>query len=228
MKHWICLVVVGMALILLSACAGAGAVVALNLRAIPSAASLLDPDAEQIAVLVEPFEDLRSQQSRLGLRTHLGGGFTYFSVEGRDTAGTFTRVVGEYLEQMGWLVWVKKPGEPAPPVSPDVRVTGQLKELSVHAKSGLGSTVITCKLKAVVRGVNAADQSTVSVSLEAIRTRTVLWFETDDVQELVNQTLRDSLRKLMADLKVVDRTLRLKSDHAEHCCPPRAGKGKHA
>ncbi len=228
MKHWICLVVMGMALILLSACAGAGAVVALNLRAIPSAASLLDPDAEQIAVLVEPFEDLRSQQSRLGLRTHLGGGFTYFSVEGRDTAGTFTRVVGEYLEQMGWLVWVKKPGEPAPPVSPDVRVTGQLNELSVHAKSGLGSTVITCKLKAVVRGVNAVDQSTVSVSLEAIRTRTVLWFETDDVQELVNQTLRDSLRKLMADLKVVDRTLRLKSDHAEHCCPPRAGKGKHA
>ncbi len=228
MKHWICLVVMGMALILLSACAGAGAVVALNLRAIPSAASLLDPDAEQIAVLVEPFEDLRSQQSRLGLRTHLGGGFTYFSVEGRDTAGTFTRVVGEYLEQMGWLVWVKKPGEPAPPVSPDVRVTGQLNELSVHAKSGLGSTVITCKLKAVVRGVNAADQSTVSVSLEAIRTRTVLWFETDDVQELVNQTLRDSLRKLMADLKVVDRTLRLKSDHAEHCCPPRAGKGRHA
>lgn len=228
MKHWICLVVTGMALILLSACAGAGAVVALNLRAIPSAASLLDPDAEQIAVLVEPFEDLRSQQSRLGLRTHLGGGFTYFSVEGRDTAGTFTRVVGEYLEQMGWVVWVKKPGEPAPPVSPDVRVTGQLNELSVHAKSGLGSTVITCKLKAVVRGVNAADQSTVSVSLEGIRTRTVLWFETDDVQELVNQTLRDSLRKLMADLKVVDRTLRLKSDHAEHCCPPRAGKGKHA
>lgn len=228
MKHWICLVVMGMALILLSACAGAGAVVALNLRAIPSAASLLDPDAEQIAVLVEPFEDLRSQQSRLGLRTHLGGGFTYFSVEGRDTAGTFTRVVGEYLEQMGWVVWVKKPGEPAPPVSPDVRVTGQLNELSVHAKSGLGSTVITCKLKAVVRGVNAADQSTVSVSLEAIRTRTVLWFETDDVQELVNQTLRDSLRKLMADLKVVDRTLRLKSDHAEHCCPPRAGKGRHA
>lgn len=228
MKHWICLVVMGMALILLSACAGAGAVVALNLRAIPSAASLLDPDAEQIAVLVEPFEDLRSQQSRLGLRTHLGGGFTYFSVEGRDTAGTFTRVVGEYLEQMGWVVWVKKPGEPAPPVSPDVRVTGQLNELSVHAKSGLGSTVITCKLKAVVLGVNAADQSTVSVSLEAIRTRTVLWFETDDVQELVNQTLRDSLRKLMADLKVVDRTLRLKSDHAEHCCPPRAGKGKHA
>lgn len=228
MKHWICLVVMGMALILLSACAGAGAVVALNLRAIPSAASLLDPDAEQIAVLVEPFEDLRPQPSRLGLRTHLGGGFTYFSVEGRDTAGTFTRVVGEYLEQMGWVVWVKEPGEPAPPVSPDVRVTGQLNELSVHAKSRLGSTVITCKLKAVVRGVNAADQSTVSVSLEAIRTRTVLWFETDDVQELVNQTLRDSLRKLMADLKVVDRTLRLKSDHAEHCCPPRAGKGKHA
>ena len=228
MKHWICLVVMGMALILLSACAGAGAVVALNLRAIPSAASLLDPDAEQIAVLVEPFEDLRSQQSRLGLRTHLGGGFTYFSVEGRDTAGTFTRVVGEYLEQMGWLVWVKKPGEPAPPVSPDVRVTGQLNELSVHAKSGLGSTVITCKLKAVVRGVNAADQSTVSVSLEAIRTRTVLWFETDDVQELVNQTLRDSLRKLMADLKVVDRTLRLKRDQAEHCCSARVGKGRHA
>ncbi len=228
MKHWICLVVMGMALILLSACAGAGAVVALNLRAIPSAASLLDPDAEQIAVLVEPFEDLRSQQSRLGLRTHLGGGFTYFSVEGRDTAGTFTRVVGEYLEQMGWVVWVKKPGEPAPQVSPDVRVTGQLNELSVHAKSRLGSTVITCKLKAVVRGVPAADQSTVSVSLEAIRTRTVLWFETDDVQELVNQTLRDSLRKLMADLKVVDRTLRLKSDQAEHCCPPRAGKGRHA
>ncbi len=228
MKHWICLVVMGMALILLSACAGAGAVVALDLWAIPSAASLLDPDAGQIAVLVEAFEDLRPQQSRLGLRTHLGGGFTYFSVEGQDTAGTFTRVVGKYLEQMGWLVWVKKPGEPAPQVSPDVRITGQLKELSVRAKSRLGSTVITCKLKAVVLGVNAADQSTVSVSLEGIRTRTVLWFETDDVQELVNQTLRDSLRKLMADLKVVDRTLRLKRDQAEHCCSARVGKGRHA
>ena len=30
MKHWICLVVMGMALILLSACAGAGAVVAFH------------------------------------------------------------------------------------------------------------------------------------------------------------------------------------------------------
>ena len=53
-----------------------------------------------------------------------------------------------------------------------------------------------------------ASASTTSMNLEGTSTDSVFWFEPKDVQELVNETLKESLEKLTADTKVEKRALR--------------------
>jgi uncharacterized lipoprotein YajG len=71
------------------------------------------------------------------------------------------------------------------------------------------STELTAKSKLAVLARNAADGSTTSMNLEGTSTESVFWFEPKDLQNLVNQTLKESLDKLTADTKVEKRALRL-------------------
>lgn len=197
----------------LTGCTGTGEVVYLDLQAIPPAAPSAKQrgdQGEEIKVAVEAFEDLRPVKSRLGVRTHLWGGVTYFNVVGGKAGDVVAQVVADHLKQKGWRVWVRKHGSTAPEGDPDVILTGQIQEFSANAKSRFFSTKLTAKSKLEVRARNAVDGSTTSMNLEGISTDSVFWFEPKDVQELVNQTLEESLDRLTADTKVEKRALRLR------------------
>jgi cellobiose-specific phosphotransferase system component IIB len=185
----------------------------MDLRGVPPAAASVELMGEKGMFLVVPFEDLRPQKNRLGMRTHFWGGVTYFDVSGGKPGDLLAHVVAEYLKQKGWRAKVEQIGQTGVSESggkPDVRLTGQVQEFSTNAKSRFGSTEITVKLKVMLQGVNASDGSTAKLTLEGTRTSTVIWFEPEDVQALVTATLKEGLEKLFGDVKVEAKSLRLK------------------
>lgn len=192
-------------LALLAGCAGKGDTVHLDLKPAPQGNVAEAQKASGERVLVKAFEDLRPDKTRLGTRTHLWGGVTHFDVPGGNAGASVARVVGEYLAQKGRQVKIQvvQAARPAGDEwAPDVTVTGQVEELSANAKSRVGNTLITVKLRVIVYGVNSADGSKVRLSLEGEKARPVFWFDPEDVEALVNELLVESLNKLLSNVEV--------------------------
>lgn len=193
---------------LLAGCAGSGESVPLNIKALPSVRSL-NQNYQDLKVVVEPFEG-GPDANRLGVRTHLGGGETVFTVQGGRLGETVAQVVADNLKAMGFQVWVRKSSATEVPAKPDITITGQVKELSVNARSRFFSTKMTGKVEVVIQALNASDRSTVRLNLEGAREDALFWFEPTEVQELVNHMLKENLDRLLADIRVKDRALQTK------------------
>lgn len=192
-------------ILIFAGCAGKGEVIPLKIQALPSVRSI-NQNFQDIKVVVEPFEEA-SEAGHLGVRTHLGGGETIFTVPGSKLGDVVAQVVADNLKSMGFQVWVKRPAAQELPSKPDITITGQVQQLSVHARSRFFSTKLTAKVKAVIRAANASDRSTVRLNLEGMRESAVFWFEPDDAQDLVNRMLNENLEKLLADVRVQNRAL---------------------
>lgn len=191
--------------VLLAGCAGTGEKIPLDIKALPSVRSL-NQNYQNLKVVIEPFQE-GADGARLGVRTHLGGGETVFTVQGGKLGEAVAQVVADNLKAMGFQVWVRKPGAAEVPANPDITITGEVKELSVDARSRFFSTKMKGKVEVVIHGANASDRSTVRLNLEGAREDTVFWFEPEEVQELVNRMLKENLDRLLADVRVKDRAL---------------------
>jgi len=212
-RVWLVLVGLGLSLSALSGCAAKGETVQLDLRTSVRGDGAPLEGGERVQI--EAFEDLRAEQGPLGVRTHIWGGVTRFDVPGGKPGAVLARLLGETLLQKGRQVKVVVAGsgkaEAPADGAPDVTITGQIQEFSTHAKSRFGSTVITAKLQVLVLARNSANGSTVRLMLEDARSRTVFWFEPEDVQDLVNAMLADGLEKLLSNVRVDGRSWALKS-----------------
>lgn len=193
------------AVTLLAGCAGTGEKVPLAIKALPSVRSL-NQNYQDLKIVVEPFKE-GPDGARLGVRTHLGGGETVFTVQGGKLGEAVAQVVADNLKAMGFQVWVKKSAATEVPADPDITMTGEVKELSVDARSRFFSTKMKGKVEVVIHGSNASDRSSVRLNLEGAREDTVFWFEPEEVQELVNRMLKENLDRLLADVRVKDRAL---------------------
>lgn len=193
---------------LLAGCAGTGQSVPLSITALPSIRSV-NQNYQDLKVVVERFEE-GPNGNRLGVRTHLGGGETVFTVQGGRLGEAVAQVVADNLKAMGFQVWVRKSGATEVPANPDITITGQVKELAVDARSRFFSTKMKGKVEVVIQASNASDRSTVRLNLEGAREDAVFWFEPKEVQELVNRMLKENLDRLLADIRVKDRALQTK------------------
>ena len=119
-------------ILLLAGCAGTGEVIPLKIQALPSVRSI-NQNFQDIKVVVEPFEE-GSEASRLGVRTHLGGGETVFTVQGGKPGDAVAQVVADNLKSMGFQIWMKRPAAQELPDKPDITITGQVQQLSVQAR----------------------------------------------------------------------------------------------
>lgn len=192
-------------MLLLAGCAGTGQSVPLNITALPSTRSL-NQSYQDLKVVVERFEE-GADANRLGVRTHLGGGETVFTVQGGKLGDVVAQVVADNLKAMGFQVWVGKSGVTEVPANPDITIKGQVKQLSVNARSRFFSTKMAGKVEVVIQVLNASDRSTLRLNLEGAREDAVFWFEPTEVQELVNHMLKENLDRLLADIRVKDRAL---------------------
>ncbi len=192
----------------LNACAGTGEMVNLDVNVRPMQQEVA-PD-ETVKIVVEAFQDQRPDQTRLGLRTHLGGGVTYFNVPGGKSGEAVAEALADYLRHKGWQVGVKKPGLTAAEGRTDILLSGTIRELWATAKSRFGSTRMDVKSSIVVKAQNQVDGSQTSITLDGAATDTVWFFSPEKLQDLVNSVLKDSYHKLMMDARVENRAWRLR------------------
>ncbi|MGH7232480.1 MAG: YajG family lipoprotein [Nitrospiraceae bacterium] len=202
---------IGLALPIMNGCAGKGEIVTLDVGAIPSKPSGA-PLKDEMKALVITFEDQRPEKKAIGSRTHLGGGRTYFTVANNKPGDVIAQVLADYLKQKGWRTWVGPSGGAVvanPAGGLDVILNGQVLELSANAKSKFGSTDMTVKTKVAIQAQNTKDGSTARMTLNGSRSQSVFWFEPEDLQEAINQMLKESVERLLADAKVENKLLQV-------------------
>jgi hypothetical protein len=198
-------------LLMVAGCGGTGKTFYLDLHEKQAPAQFAEP--EPVRIVIESFEDRRLELSRLGLRTHLWGGVTYFNVAGERLGDMMAQVLADRLKTRGWkdrpwTVRVVSSGAVTSVNDADIVIRGQLLDFSVNAKSRIFSTVITTNSKLVITAKNLSDQSSTTRSIEGAQRDTVVWFHEEDAQELLAATLKDDLDRYIADTMIEHKTLR--------------------
>ena len=198
----------GLCVVMATGCAGKGDVRYLDLSTKPPSAQMAV--AEPVKVVIEPFEDRRAEKGRVGMRTHLWGGVTYFNIAGEKPGEFVSQALADRLKHRGWQdrAWNVRVAPAGSVTDADIVITGQLLEFAANAKSRAFSTAISTNAKVTIQAHNQADKSTTTRSVEGAQNRTVFWFDEDDVQELLAATLKDGINRLIADTMIEHKTLR--------------------
>ncbi len=204
-------IVFAASLLMGAGCAGIGKTVYLDLQQKQPAAQYLDP--EPVRIVIEPFEDQRLEKSRLGLRTHLWGGVTYFNVVGEGPGDVIAKALVDRLETRGWKdrAWTVRAASSGAVTSlndADIVISGQLLDFSANAKSRLFSTLVNTSSKMVITARNLGDQSRTIRGVEGAQRNTVVWFSEDDVQQLLAATLKDGIDRFLDDTTIEQKALR--------------------
>jgi len=197
-----------MAVSIVAGCAGKGELRYLDLHTKQPAAQ--SADTEPVKIVIEPFEDRRLEKSRVGMRSHLWGGVTYFNVAGGQPAEVITQALADRLKSRGWRerAWNVRVSPAGSVTDADIVISGQVQDFSANAKSRVFSTVIDSNSRFTIQARNLGDKGTTTRSVEGAQSRTVLWFDEDDVQELLLATLKDGIDRFIADTMIEQKGLR--------------------
>ena len=202
-----CCVAVGLALLL--GCAGTGEMVSLNLQTQQPFAQ--SSQTEPLKIVIEPFEDLRTDRSKIGQRTHLGGGATNFNVNGGAPGVTIAEALAETLRQRGWnrRGWDARVVQAGVGVSgADIVIGGEIRDFSTNAKSRVFNTKLTGESRLVIKARNLADDSSTVRNIQGEQTKLVFWFTSEDVETLMSGLLQDGIERFITDTKIEGRTLK--------------------
>lgn len=189
-------------------CAGKGETHVLGFPAKPPTAQ--PSNLEPVKIVIEPFEDRRTDKAHIGARSHLWGGVTHFDVAGGQPADTVTQTLVNRLKSRGWgeRPWNVRLGQAGSETDADIVISGQVQDFSANARSRVFSTVIDTKNRMTIQAKNLGDKSTTMRSIEGAQTRTVFWFNEEDVQELLAATLADGIDRFIADTTISQKALR--------------------
>ena len=202
-----CCVAVGLALLL--GCAGTGEMVSLNLQTQQPFAQ--SSQTEPLKIVIEPFEDSRTDRSMIGQRTHLGGGGTNFNVNGGAPGVTIAEALAETLRQRGWnrRAWDARVVQAGVGVSgADIVIGGEIRDISTNAKSRVFNTKLTGESRLVIKARNLADDSSTVRNIQGEQTKLVFWFTSEDVETLMSGLLQDGIERFITDTKIEGRTLK--------------------
>lgn len=200
-------VTVGLAL--LWGCAGKGEMVSLNVQ--PQQMVVQSGQPEPLKIVIEPFEDLRADKSKIGQRTHLGGGVTNFNVSGGVPGVTIAEALAETMRQRGWnrRGWDARVVQSGVAISgADIVIGGEIREFSANAKSRVSNTKLTGESRLVIRVKNLADDSTTQRNIYGEQTKLVFWFTSEDVETLMSGLLQDGIERFLTDTKIEGRALK--------------------
>ena len=193
-------------IIVATGCAGTGERIDLKVP-IASGADEKVVAMSSATVAVLPFEDDRTDRSHLGTRQHLWGGESHFSLPSGSLGEATAQAFADFLKGKGWNASVAK-GNWAAGV--DVAIAGQLIDVGVDAKSGIGQTALHAKSRLVVQVKNRADGSQVRETLTSSGTNQVFWFDPEDAQELLNELYNKNFEKFVTDTELDGKILKLR------------------
>jgi hypothetical protein len=158
-----------------------------------------------VKVAVVPFQDDRTDRSRLGTRQHLWGGESSFVLPSGTVGEASARALADYLKQRGWQAALATNGTGA-----DITITGKLLDVAVDAKSGIAHTALTGRNKMVIQVDNAADGSKMRETVMGVGSDTVFWFDPEDAEELLNDLYDRNFERFFADTKLDGKVLKLR------------------
>jgi hypothetical protein len=200
--------VLSLGLLASSGCGGSGQTFYLDVLPKQQPAQMADP--ETVKIVIEPFEDRRVEKNRIGMRTHLWGGTTYFNVAGEKPGQVYAQALAERLQARGWQdrAWNVKVAPAGSSPDADIVISGQIFEFAANAKSRLFSTYITTSNKLTITARNNVDRSSTNRSIEGSHSDTVVWFAEDDVKQLMAATMKDTLDRYLSDTTILQRAVR--------------------
>jgi len=203
-KHYQVLGIGLLGIFLAAGCAGKGERIDLTVP-IASVAGGKVVAMRSPTVAIQPFEDHRTDRSRLGTRHHLWGGESYFSLSNGTLSEATAQAFADYLKGKGWNATVVNEA-----VGADISITGKLVDVHVDAKSGIGETTLNAKSRMVVQVQNQADGSQVRETLTGVGSNQVFWFNPEDAQELLNDLYIKNFEKFASDTKLDGKVLKLR------------------
>jgi len=201
-------IVLLVSLLITSGCGGNGQTFYLDVVPKQMPAQMAEPEA--VKIMVEPFEDRRVEKNRVGMRTHLWGGVTYFNVAGEKPGEVYAQALAERLRARGWhdRSWDVRVVPAGSATGADIVITGQIVDLAANAKSRMFSTALTASSKVTISARNNSDKSITNRSIEGAQTDTVFWFSEDDVQKLLTATIKDTIDRYVEDTTISQRAVR--------------------
>lgn len=206
MNHYQFLGIGLLGICLAAGCAGKGERIDLNVP-VASGAGEKAAAVSTPTVAIQPFEDHRTDRSHLGIRHHLWGGESYFSLSSGTLSEATAEAFADYLKGKGWNATVAKDNRTT---GADMTITGTLIDVVVDAKSGIGQTALHAKSRMAVEVQNHADGSQVRETLTSTGTSQVFWFDPEDAQELLNELYNKNFEKFVADTKIDGTILKLR------------------
>ena len=132
---------------------------------------------------------------------------SHFDLSSGTLGETTAQAFADYLKERGWNASVAK-GNGATGV--DVTITGQLVDIAVDAKSGVGQTDLNGKNRLIIFVKNHADGSQVRETLTSTGTSQVFWFDPEDAQDLLNELYNKNFEKFMADTTLDGKLLKVR------------------
>ena len=200
---------IAVGLALLWGCAGTGEMVSLNVQ--PQQPFVQSGQPEPLKIVIEPFEDLRADKSKIGQRTHLGGGVTNFNVSGGVPGVTIAEALAETLRWRGWnrRGWDARVVQSGVAISgADIVIGGEIRDFSANAKSRVFNTKLTGETRLVIRAKNLTDDSSTQRNIQGEQSKLVFWFTSEDVETLMSGLLQDGIDRFLTDTKIEGRALK--------------------
>ena len=209
MKHIAWSVVATMLALVVGGCGGPGQTIplAVNLDAAPAPEKVTAP----LRVAVIPFEDVRSDKAKVGRYQHYVESTVDTLVPaGGSAADQVTNFVLEYLKRAGFQVTRLEPGQAVAPGSTDVVLSGQIESYWSEAVTRFARTELAAKNRLVLKAANVGDGSIVRTTVVGEGTKTVVFFDLEDLEKLNSEALGQTLSRFLADVVVADRALKPK------------------
>jgi hypothetical protein len=195
--------------LVVAGCGGPGKTIplAVNLDAAPAPEKVTAP----LRVAVIPFEDVRSDKTKVGRYQHYVESTVDALVPaGGSAADQVTNFVLEYLKRAGFQVTRLEPGQAVAPGSADVVLSGQIESYWSEAVTRFARTELAAKNRLVLKAANVGDGSIVRTTVVGEGTLTVIFFDLVDLEKLNSEALGQTLSRFLADVVVADRALKPK------------------
>ena len=115
-----------------------------------------------------------------------------FTVEGGYLDRATAKALSEYLKTFGWQIRMVDEGSTT---FPKIVVTGEIIEMQVNASSNLFSTHVTASVILLVNEEDRITGKRSSARLTGSGSRNVLWFDPEDAESLLKDSLTDAFHQ---------------------------------
>ena len=192
---------IGLGLLVLTACAGARTFI-VDLAYVPQSPAVLE--VEKVAVAIAPFMDKRDGKKDVGVRSKLDGSVDQFITAPGSVSEQVRKAVERYLRANGFQTvtiseWDFQP-ESLRVMEADMVVGGEVHRLWSYAESMVGRTVIHSDLEISVYLGKPQENKVLRQKMEISREITEIVFSPRQMEKVLNESLSEIIESVFEAL----------------------------